>query len=304
MSISPFTNSSTKGLIAVIHDIHTQYPKFAFELLKFCIQLASNNTVVASYLLKQRKEISWMEQFLESKMESSTTGQDVNMNHFESDNEGQDIAGSEEQRNQLNNSPVSSSNTSTNQKKERDSTYLVYLALKKLVTSSPQENEPNHDRELELVEELEQLKRENSKLREALEFFKKNYPSEAKLPSYVEELFKVADQDHENELRPRSNLNLPSSDEEENLVEMNQMSPLHFNSPNNESSSETNAKAKQLVDIFGSLPMAAALLALKKMNFDLESAAALLSDDIHFSEIVKEAALEEAPVQQTSYDTG
>jgi len=50
-------------------------------------------------------------------------------------------------------------------------------------------------------------------------------------------------------------------------------------------------KAKQLVEVFGHISMNVALTALKRVDYDVEQAAGLLSDDMHLGNIIKEAEM-------------
>lgn len=57
-----------KGLLALIHDIYFNNPKFVTEIIKFIFHLIPTNPAVATYLRKQPKELMWLKDFLESRL--------------------------------------------------------------------------------------------------------------------------------------------------------------------------------------------------------------------------------------------
>jgi len=264
----------------------------------------ATNPAVASYLSKQAREMMWIEQFLESKVGNATGGADEEMGTSD-DTETVDVDATP-----LNGDPevieygphLPGSN-GTSQKSEtrprRDSIYVSYVSVKKFLQEHGVQQEPNFDKERELVEEIDALKRENARLKEALEYYRQKAP-EVKPPNFMTtkewEQGRTngggpvrIDEDHDDESR---------MDDAENQMEMETISTavvttvVTTSQPQGESqlSPEIQEKVAQLTAIFSNVPEQIAILALKKMDNDVENAAFLLSDDISLTDLMKEAA--------------
>jgi hypothetical protein len=96
IALSPFVNSNApRGLLALIHELHNNNSKFSYQLIKYLMQLSNNIAAVASYLGKQKKEMMWIEQFLEAKvgardLEVGNGNGHVNSDNDENGDEGMD----------------------------------------------------------------------------------------------------------------------------------------------------------------------------------------------------------------------
>jgi len=241
---------------------------FAHQIIKFILLLANTNPAVADYLGKQKKEMMWIEQLLEARVGAPERPNPL----VGSDNEIDDDAlepGEHEM-------PEASS--------KRDSIKLTHLAVKKFLAECGIEDEPNYDKERELMEEIQELRDENSKLKEALEYFRAKAP-EVKPPPFMttrdwlekrSTALKVEEDDEETE-----------EDDGLHTTSMEEPSPMEME--NMSANTEAVEKAKQIIEIFTNVSMAAAMIALKKCDYDLDAACCQLADGATLSEILKEA---------------
>jgi len=119
--------------------------------------------------------------------------------------------------------------------------------------------------------------------REALEYYRTKAP-EVKPPQFM--LTKEwADK--------KSSLGVLKFDEEETEEEDGQQTPMEdptaMEMESMSAHSDANEKAKQICEIFTNVSMAAALIALKKSDYDVDAACCQLADGAFLNEIMKEA---------------
>ena len=201
ITLSPFAvNGSAKGLIALIHDVHNSSPKFAYTLVKYLMQLASSVPAVASYLEKQKKEMSWIEQFLEAKVNAQERESMQTQHHQQSSrrdamamglgsdtdtDNGEDMDSDREMMMGYGPHPERKNNKNENPNGwRRDSLFLTYNSVKNFLANF-KDDEPNADRERELMEEIDVLKRDMFKLKEALEYYRRKSPASVKVPAFM-----------------------------------------------------------------------------------------------------------------------
>lgn len=200
----------------------------------------------------------WIEQFLEAKLGSNEQHNHPLAGNL-SDLESDDDSGKENEMRETSNSW------------KRDSTKLTYQAVKKFLAEAGIDAEPNYDKEKELMEEIEGLRDENLKLRQALEYFRRNAP-DVKPPPFM--LSKEWDRDRQALSSSRNRLDDEDEETEEdepahrmedaeNHMEMQNMSSSH--------SADADEKAKSLTEIFPSVTQAVALIALRRAGNSLFS---------------------------------
>jgi hypothetical protein len=269
-AMSPFTpsNSSTRGLLAIVHEVHSSSSGFVTLIIKMILHLGNTVPAVTDYLTKQIREMQWLEQYLEARINSMTD-----------DN------------------PTAPAR-------------LAYLGVKKFLADHGAEREPNFEKERELMEDIDSYKRENMKLKEALEYYRSRAPN-VKPPDFM--LTKKWDQAKEKGFSGGPKfiaLSVSDSEEDDDTEDEDQPimmpPPVIISSSSNSSNqpttlngrggvteSEVEERAKQLIEFFGGISMAVAMGALRKADYDLENAASLLSDDGIMAEIMREAEKEE-----------
>eukprot|EP01119_Soliformovum_irregulare_P016659 TRINITY_DN4860_c0_g1_i1.p1 TRINITY_DN4860_c0_g1~~TRINITY_DN4860_c0_g1_i1.p1 ORF type:complete len:2591 (-),score=801.00 TRINITY_DN4860_c0_g1_i1:32-7804(-) len=273
-ALSPFSapNSNTKGILALIHDFHIQNSKFAFQLVKFVVHLAHSNEACGAYLAKQRKEMMWIEQFLEARGGLQTDHMSAGV-----DSDPDDV----DDGNGSANSIVISNPAAP--KISPDSTHLVLKSLQKFLAKCGIEEEPNFDKERELTEEIEQLRDLNNKLMEALDYYRKNSPNvppPAIMLTREWEAGKpvVPYEDASTEDDVKSN---GPMDDATDTMEPEEGS--------NQLPSDAPAKILQLIEIMGSFSEQLAILALKKADWDVEAVVSqVFTDDGFLEALTKE----------------
>lgn len=325
ISLSPFStgNSSCKGLLGLIRECHTSFPRYVADLIRFLLKLAYADEAITSYLQKQKREIQWIEQYLSSKLESSLN--DINSNdhshpphhsHSLSDGEiivhhneemGPHLPGAHpnlaEPKSKPSTPPPHSggipNGNASFENSETEMLQTLHNDIKDLLNHfGGADQEPNYDKERELMEEISELKRENEKLKEALEYFRKHASPDLPIPSFMLEPKWERQQEQlaQGVERLEKQLQNPNSkNNDDNAMELETLSPFM---PNSDPNSDLLEKAKQLTAIFTNISVAAAMIALKKTDYDMDNAAFLITDEYSLNEIMKEVAIQES--QQVS----
>eukprot|EP01117_Protostelium_nocturnum_P003746 TRINITY_DN1501_c0_g1_i2.p1 TRINITY_DN1501_c0_g1~~TRINITY_DN1501_c0_g1_i2.p1 ORF type:complete len:1731 (-),score=672.01 TRINITY_DN1501_c0_g1_i2:2343-7535(-) len=254
MAISPFSTSglkqgrSFKGLLAVIHDVHSNNGHFATNLVKLLMVLSHHIPTVENYLVQQIREVWWLDQFLDSRSSHD------------------------------------------------DSARMTSTFVKNFIKNVGNRIEiPSYDRERELTEQLDFFRKENAELKKALERYRHATPSLTP-PDFM--LTKKWDVDASlkfNTSKPTFHFNYEDSDSDsdpEERVEEVTRSNSGQRVSTGPSQEEITQRAEQLCEFLG-VSMAVGLAALKKSNYDVESAAVLLSDESSSMDIIKEVEEEE-----------
>eukprot|EP01118_Nematostelium_gracile_P019122 TRINITY_DN8740_c0_g1_i1.p1 TRINITY_DN8740_c0_g1~~TRINITY_DN8740_c0_g1_i1.p1 ORF type:complete len:333 (+),score=117.14 TRINITY_DN8740_c0_g1_i1:634-1632(+) len=252
LALSPFSSSSfsysysnPKPLLAHIHEIHNSSPKYAIRLIQFILNMTRENQLIWNYLGQQKKELNWLEQFLESRLNVRTPM----ISRAGSDNELEDDLDDPK-------------DDEKNWKKENVS--LTYNSLKKFISECGVDEEPNFDREKELVEKIDTLKDEVAKLKAEVDFYRSKFPDLV----YKKPGLELAGDDDDTE--------------DEGVHNMN-------DDMDTELSYDANEKAKRVLEIFPDISMQAAILALKKWDFDVDIAVGQLMEGNFLAEVMKEA---------------
>jgi hypothetical protein len=278
IALSPFNKKDAgEGILAQIHKIHFQNRKLAFQLIAFLIQIINLCPESVYYLSKVRKEIVWIEQFLEENLNPKGIEE---AGQYEAD-EGENGDDSMDSDREMILPGLQAEKFKPELKYE--SVKLVYTIIKKFLASFG-DNEPNFEHERELVEKVEKLKQENLRLKEALEYYRSK-ASNVKPPAFM--------------MNPRwdeekiqfNKAKYEDDDDTENDEPTATLEDRHIMDTEMTSNIDAEKKAKQLVEVFGHISMNVALTALKRVDYDVEQAAGLLSDDMHLGNIIKEAEM-------------
>jgi len=178
IALSPFNKKDAgEGILAQIHKIHFQNRKLAFQLIAFLIQIINLCPESVYYLSKVRKEIVWIEQFLEENLNPKGIEE---AGQYEAD-EGENGDDSMDSDREMILPGLQAEKFKPELKYE--SVKLVYTIIKKFLASFG-DNEPNFEHERELVEKVEKLKQENLRLKEALEYYRSK-ASNVKPPAFM-----------------------------------------------------------------------------------------------------------------------